>query len=86
MKPRSRFPMTQEQLFTEAMALKPQDREELADKLLLSLTAAQCAEIDAARLRECHRRASEIERGEVVSVPGDVVMHDARKAVRWARR
>ena len=78
--------MTKERIFAEAMALDPQEREELADALWTSLTSADRAEIDAAWLRECHRRAAEIERGEVVPMPGEQVMTDARKAVREARQ
>lgn len=78
--------MTKKQVVTEALVLDPQDRQDLTDALWLRSTDAQRAEIDTARLRECHHRAAEIERGEVLPVPGDVVMHDARKAVRQARR
>ncbi len=78
--------MTKEQILAEAMALDPLEREEVADALLTSLTSARRAEIDAAWLRECHRRAAEIERGEVVPLSGEQVMRDARQAVREARQ
>lgn len=48
--------MSKEQIFTEAMALNPKDREALAEELLMSVDDADRAAIDAAWLAEARRR------------------------------
>lgn len=76
------MPMTKEQLLEEAMALDAQERELLADELLLSLTDVDRKAIDAAWLEECHRRAEAIDRGEMPTIPGDQVMRELHERFR----
>jgi putative addiction module component (TIGR02574 family) len=77
--------MTKEQVLAEAMALNADERQEVADELLDSLTPAQAAAIDAEWLREAHRRGEEIRKGAVAPIDGEQVMRDARAAVRAMR-
>jgi putative addiction module component (TIGR02574 family) len=79
------MPMTKEQVLAQAMALDPDERQEIADELLESLTPAQAAAIDAEWLREAHRRGEEIHQGIIAPVDGEQVMRDARAAVRAMR-
>ena len=63
--------MTMEQVRAAAMALDPQQREVLAEELLLSLTDADRDQIDAAWLAEVRRREEKYRRGESSSSPVD---------------
>lgn len=60
----------------QAMQLSAEDRAELADKLLFSVTTPQ--EHEAAWTAEIERRMAEIDRGEVVSRPWSLVMEELR--------
>ncbi len=74
--------MTKDELLAEAMALEPQEREEVADALLTSLIGANHAEIDAAWLAESHRRDEAYKRGEVGASTVDEVIDRVRSRVR----
>jgi hypothetical protein len=50
--------LTKNQIKEAAMLLEPDDRESLAEDLLLSITAQDRESIDAAWLAEIHRRDS----------------------------
>jgi putative addiction module component (TIGR02574 family) len=66
--------MTRQQLLSEAMSLETEEREALAEELLLSLDEPSRARLDAAWLEECHARHAAYERGEVKSMPVDQVI------------
>ena len=65
--------MTKDQILSEAMALRPQEREALAEEILLSLTEADAAEIEAAWLAEVKSRDAAYCRGEIRAHPVDEV-------------
>lgn len=58
-----------QQLLDEAMALPPEERAELAEKLLESLDAADQKEIDAAWAEEAQRRLGAVETGQMGTLP-----------------
>ena len=72
------MPMTREQLFAEARALDPREREALAEELLLSLDEADRATIDAAWLEEVKARDASYRRGESKAYPVDDVIAELR--------
>jgi len=59
--------MSVEQIRTEALALKPTEREALAEELLLSLTDADRSELDAAWAAEINRRIEDFDAGRASS-------------------
>jgi putative addiction module component (TIGR02574 family) len=63
-----------ETLFQAALALPPENRAALAEKLLDSLTAEDQAAIDAAWVEEAERRLQAFAQGKVKALPGDEVM------------
>lgn len=68
------MPMTKDQLLAEAMSLDPDEREALAEQLLLTLTDADQAAVDAAWLKEARRREAAFQNGEMTSAPVDEVI------------
>jgi len=75
------MPMTKEEIFSEAMALEPQEREALAEQLLLTVNGDRAA-IEAAWVEECKLRMEAVDRGELPVVPGDEVMRNLRNRLR----
>ena len=65
------MPMTKDQIFAEAMALGPDEREALAEDLLLSLDPARQAAVDAAWLEEVRRRDAAFAAGQDTESPLD---------------
>ncbi|MBY0523953.1 MAG: addiction module protein [Gemmataceae bacterium] len=67
--------MTQETdaVLTAALALSPEARATLAEKLLDSLREKTQGEIDAAWAEEAKRRIEAFERGEMEAIPAEVV-------------
>ena len=61
-----------------ALALPPQDRAIVAERLLESLNEGNQAEIDAAWLAEVERRLEAFDRGEMKAVPAEEVMRSLR--------
>lgn len=74
--------MTKEQVRAEAMALDPQDREVLAEELLLSLSETDREQIDAAWLAEARRRERAFARGEMSTSPVDDVIARVQSKAR----
>jgi hypothetical protein len=70
--------MTTAQLENEALKLNPQERAELAEKLLRSLEALSEEEIERLWVKEAIRRNAEID-------AGSASMHDAEDVFRDAR-
>lgn len=70
---------TSEEIFREAMALSPEVRAELAERLIGSLAKDVSPEITTAQLTEVKRRVAEVESGEAQLIPGDEVLARARR-------
>jgi putative addiction module component (TIGR02574 family) len=68
--------MTKDQILTEAMALGPLERDEVAEALWQS---AEPGEFTSQQLTEIHRRIDALNRGEVQSIPGEQVMKELRQ-------
>lgn len=66
--------MTKEQIYEQAMSLRPTEREALAEQLLLSVTDDDQAAIDAAWLAEARRREEAFSRGEMTTSSVDEVI------------
>lgn len=65
-----------------ALRLSLEDRPQLAQKLLLSLDTLSQEERDDAWLTEASRRACQLDRGDVQSVPAHEVRRKARTLLR----
>jgi len=72
---------TQEEVLTWAMALPPDDRALLADRLLNSLDSPRRREINLLWADEAERRVQQIKNGEVIPLPGKEVIQDIRKTL-----
>ena len=70
---------TSEEIFREALALSPEARAELAERLIGSLAEDVSPEITSAQLAEVRRRIAEVESGEAELIPGDEVLARARR-------
>ena len=70
---------TSEEIFRDAMALPPDARAELTERLVESLAQDISPEITEAQLAEVRRRIAQVESGEVELIPGDEVL----PRVRW---
>jgi len=68
------------ELEAQALQLSPEDRAQLADKLLASLNPD--ADLDAAWSVEADRRLTELENGSAVGIPIELVIARARDAIR----
>jgi putative addiction module component (TIGR02574 family) len=66
----------------EALRLPAEDRATLAQRLLLSLDDMPPAEVEEAWLSEAHRRARQLDRGEVQPVAADEVRRKAAALLR----
>ena len=66
--------MTKEQIVAEAMTLPFDERQKVAEQLMLSLSEAERDRIDAAWLAAAKRRHDAAARGEVKTSPVDEVI------------
>jgi putative addiction module component (TIGR02574 family) len=66
----------------EALRLSAEDRAALAQRLLLSLDDLPPGELDEAWLSEAHRRARQLDRGEVQPIAADEVRRKAAALLR----
>jgi putative addiction module component (TIGR02574 family) len=66
--------ISKEKLISEAISLPVEIRLQPVEKLLESLNASH-RDIDEPWAVEAERRAAEIEKGEVETIPGDEVFH-----------
>ena len=64
------------------LELPPDERADLAQKLLLSLDDPAEGELAETWLSEAQRRAGELERGEVQPIAAEEVRHKARTLLR----
>jgi putative addiction module component (TIGR02574 family) len=67
-----------EAVFTAALALPPETRATLAERLLDSLKEEGQSEIDAAWAEEARKRLEAFDRGELKGVPAEEVMKSLR--------
>lgn len=71
--------MTKEQIFNEAMALEPDDRQKLAEDLFQSI---ETEPLTAEQREELRRRAEAIDRGDARLIPADEAMRRLRERAR----
>ena len=74
--------MSSKTLQAAALELPPDERAELAQKLLLSLDDPSESELAEAWLSEAERRARELDRGEVQAIDAEEVRRKARTPLR----
>lgn len=65
-----------------ALALPPDDRIEIAERLMFSLDEVHQREIEEAWNSEIQRRMDEVDRGEVAMIPVDEAMRRIRERKR----
>ena len=70
--------VTTEKIFRDAVALPPDVRAELTERLIASLAEDVSPEITRAQLSEVRRRITEVESGNAVLIPGDEVLARVR--------
>ncbi|HEV2828008.1 MAG TPA: addiction module protein [Pyrinomonadaceae bacterium] len=70
--------VTTEEIFRDAVALPPDVRAELTERLIASLAEDVSPEITRAQLSEVRRRITEVESGNAVLIPGDEVLARVR--------
>ncbi len=63
-----------DRLLAEALALEPEERAALAERLLASVAGEEESPLSPEWRREIRRRQGEIERGEVETIPVEVVL------------
>lgn len=69
---------TSEEIFRDAVALPPDARAELTERLIASLADDVAPEITTAQLAEVRRRIAEVESGEATLIPGDEALAQVR--------
>jgi putative addiction module component (TIGR02574 family) len=69
---------TSVEIFRDAMALPPDARAELSERLIESLAQDISPEITSAQLAEVRRRIAQVESGEVELIPGDEALTRVR--------
>jgi putative addiction module component (TIGR02574 family) len=69
---------TSEELFRDALALPPDARAELTERLVESLAQDVSPEITSAQLTEVRRRIAQVESGEAELIPGDEALARVR--------
>jgi putative addiction module component (TIGR02574 family) len=72
------FMATSEEIFRDAMALPPEARAELTERLVESLAQDISPEITSEQLAEVRRRIAQVESGEVELIPGDEALARVR--------
>ena len=69
---------TTDEIFHDAVALPPDVRADLAERLIATLLGDVSPEITNAQLAEVRRRIAQIESGEAQLIPGDEVLGRVR--------
>jgi putative addiction module component (TIGR02574 family) len=69
---------TSEEIFRDAVALPPDVRAELTERLIASLAEDISPEITSAQLAEVRRRIAQVESGEAELIPGDEALARVR--------
>lgn len=75
---------TLQQIEQDALALSPEERELLAERLLRSTEDTEPTEIDSAWVREADRRYEEYRAGRVQGIPGDQIFSQIRRELGWS--
>ena len=75
------MPMTLEQIIEEANHLPREQVAEVVDRLMLALDSAAEPEIEMAGQQETRHRLAELENGQVIAAPGEVVRERIRAIV-----
>lgn len=70
---------TTEEIFQDAVALPPDARAELTERLVASLAEDVSPETVNAHLSEVRRRIAQVESGEATLIPGDEVLARVRR-------
>ena len=73
--------LSREQIQVEALSLPPQERAELAERLLDSLCTSSTDEVAQEWLAAANERLEEIRSGRVTPIDGDTVLANARKSL-----
>jgi putative addiction module component (TIGR02574 family) len=68
----------QERIIEQAMALPPEDRVEVAERILITVDPSQLPQIDPALAEEAERRIDALERGEDRTYPLEEVIQSFR--------
>ena len=68
--------MTKDQILTEAMALDPRERDEVAESLWQCIAPGELSGDQVAELR---RRVDDMDSGRVQPIPGEQVMKELRE-------
>ena len=68
--------MTKDQILTEAMALEPRERDEVAEALWQCIVPE---EFTPGQVAEVRRRIAALDNGEVEPLPGEQVMQELRQ-------
>jgi putative addiction module component (TIGR02574 family) len=74
--------MSADQIIAAALALPPEAKAKLIDKLLGSLDGPEQHEIDAAWAEEVERRIDALDRGTATTVPAEQALRDARARLK----
>lgn len=74
--------MDQQRIEDEALHLPKDSRVRLIQRLVLSLEAPTAKELKQDWLLEAKRRASELENGDTVAVPGEQVLDKAKSLLK----
>jgi len=69
---------TIKEIFHDAVALPPEVRVELTERLIASLAEDISPEIASSQLAEVRRRIAQVESGEVALIPGDEALARVR--------
>jgi putative addiction module component (TIGR02574 family) len=72
---------TTEEIFRGAVALPPDVRAELTERLIASLAEDISPKIISAQLAEVRRRIAQVESGEAELIPGDEALARVRRLV-----
>ena len=72
------MPTISNKIFDEALSLPADARASLIEKLLASLNLPTQSEIDRLWAEEAEHRVTQVDRGEVELIPGDVVFEKMR--------
>ena len=71
--------ITLDSFIDQAMNLSPDNRLELAERLVASVPSD--AEIEAAQIKEVHRRIADDRAGKTTQIAGDEALRQVREAV-----
>jgi len=73
-------------LLAEALLLPPEERVELADRLIFTLEPEYLRRVEEAWMKEAEARLDAYERGEMSALPSDLAIAMAKAAARKGTR